>query len=80
MLRHGRLGDPELRLDDRGDLSRGQLAVSEQLQDPSPDRVSEYVERVHGGEIISSNLYKSRMKIASQPQLGGPTRDQGLDL
>ena len=51
VLRHGRLRDPELRLDDGGDRSRRQLAVCEQLEDPATDRVPEDVERVHGRSI-----------------------------
>ena len=47
VLRHGRLRDPELGLDHRGDGPRGQLAIGEQLEDPPADRVSEDVERVH---------------------------------
>ena len=47
MLRNGRLRDPELGLDDRGDRPGGQLPVGEQLEDPASDRVAEDVERVH---------------------------------
>ena len=48
MLRDGRLRDAEFGLDDRGDRARGQLTVSEELEDPPADRVAEDVERVHG--------------------------------
>ena len=51
VLRHGRLRDPELGLDDGRDRPRGQLAVGEQLEDPAPDRVSQDVERVHAANI-----------------------------
>jgi len=47
VLRHGRLGNAELRLHDRGDLPGGSLALGEQLQDPAPDRVAENVEGMH---------------------------------
>jgi hypothetical protein len=43
MLGYGRLGDAELRLDVPGDLSGAALPGSEQLQDSSPNRISEYV-------------------------------------
>ena len=55
VLRDGRLRDPELRLDDRGDRPGGQLAVGEQLEDPPPDRVAEDVERVHEA-IVKATL------------------------
>ena len=51
MLGHGRLRHPELRLDDRGDLPRRTLAVCEQLEQPSPDGISENIERVHDNGI-----------------------------
>ena len=47
MLRHGRLGDPELLLDDRTDRAGGQLASDEQLEHPPAHRVAENIERVH---------------------------------
>ena len=59
MLRHGRLRDPELGLDDGGDRPGGQLAVGEELEDPPPDRVAQDVERVHGAKIVAVDLYKS---------------------
>ena len=55
VLRHGRLRDAELRLDDGGDRARGQLAIGEQLEDPAPDRVAEDVERVHA-RILEGGL------------------------
>jgi hypothetical protein len=51
VLRHGRLRDPELGLDDRGDRPGRQLAIGEQLQDPASDWVSEDVECVHWPKI-----------------------------
>src|SRR5579859_1349754 len=51
VLRDGRLGDPELLLDDRADRAGGQLALGQQLEDPPPHRIAEYVERVHPGRI-----------------------------
>ena len=56
VLRHGRLRDPELGLDDGRDRPRGQLAVGEQLEDPAADRVAEDVERVHGRRIYKVRL------------------------
>ena len=69
VLRHGRLRDPELRLDDGRDRPRSQLAVGEQLEDPSPDRVSQDVESVHEAQDRRLRLYKSRVI------LWGPTLD-----
>ena len=51
VLRHGRLGDLELLLDDRGDRSGGLLLVREQLQDPAPNRITQNVEGVHAPTI-----------------------------
>ena len=59
VLRHRRLRDPELRLDDRRDRPRCQLPGSEQLEDPATDRVSENIERVHGSQDRIITLYKS---------------------
>jgi hypothetical protein len=41
------LGDAELVADDGRHLTGAALAVGQQLQDPSPDRVAEDVERMH---------------------------------
>jgi hypothetical protein len=46
VLRHGRLRDPELGLDDGGDRPRAQFAIGEQLEDPPPNRIAKNVERV----------------------------------
>ena len=54
MCRHAGLGDPELRLDDRADRTRGQLTVGEQLQDPPPDGIAEDVEGVHDLQSLSA--------------------------
>jgi hypothetical protein len=51
VLGHGGLGDAELGADDRGDRSRGLLALGQQLEDPAPDRVAEDVERVHDSNL-----------------------------
>jgi hypothetical protein len=47
VLGHRRLRDPELRGDHRDDLARGVLALGQELHDPTPDWISEDVERVH---------------------------------
>ena len=48
VLGDGRLADPELLLHDLADLARAELpVVGEELEDPSPHRVAEDVERVH---------------------------------
>jgi len=60
VLRYGRLRDPELRLDDRRDRPRAQLAIGEQLQDTAADGIAEDIERMHVGEDTSPDLYKSR--------------------
>ena len=56
VLRHGRLRDPELGLDDGRDRPRGQLAIGEQFEDPPADRVSEDVERVHEHDSTRRSL------------------------
>jgi len=53
MLRCGGLGDPVLRLHDRAQLAGGTLSLGQQLEDPSPDRISEDVERVHEANILA---------------------------
>jgi len=50
VLRHGGLGDAELRADRLGDPARAQLAIGEKLEDPPSDRVTEDIERMHGTE------------------------------
>src|SRR4029077_12403881 len=64
MLGYGRLGDPELVLDDRADRTGGQLALGEQFEDPPAYRVAEYVERVHAPQNIKGYLYKSIFIVA----------------
>jgi len=49
------LAYPELLADPFGEFPRGPLAVDEQLQQTTPDRVTEDVERVHTA-IIQFNL------------------------
>ncbi len=51
MLRHGRLRNPELCLNDRTDRSGGHLAIGQQLQDPASDGVSEDIECMHSPKI-----------------------------
>jgi hypothetical protein len=58
MLRHRRLGDPELGLHDGADLAGRLLAVCEQFQDPAPHRITEDIERMHA-DIISALPYIS---------------------
>ena len=47
VLRHRRLGDPELVPHDPGDRARRQLIVDEQLEDAAAHGVAEDVEGVH---------------------------------
>jgi hypothetical protein len=48
VLGDGRLADPELLPHDLADLARAQLpVVGEELEDPSPHRIAEDVERMH---------------------------------
>ena len=54
MLGYGRLGDPELLLDDRADRAGTQLAPGEQLENPPAHRVAEHIERVHVRKISKS--------------------------
>ena len=51
VLRHGRLRNPELLLDDRRDRTRRDLAVSEQLEDPASNGIPKDVECVHDGNV-----------------------------
>ena len=51
MLRDGGLRDPEFGLDDLRHLARTDLAVGEQFEDPSTDRVAEDIEGVHEGSL-----------------------------
>lgn len=53
MLGHCRLGDPELRADDRDDLTGRLLLVDEQFENPPADRISEDIERMHGMNLSS---------------------------
>jgi hypothetical protein len=62
MLRHPRLRDPELGLDELSDLARGLLAIGEQIQDPASDRITENIEGVHIPENDTRGLYKSTVK------------------
>src|SRR3954462_13388805 len=68
MLRDGRLGDPELVPDHGTDLARRLLTGGEQLQYPAPDRIPEYVERVHATHYATCRLYKPRLKRKSGPR------------
>ena len=70
MLRHGRLRDPELGLDDGGDRARSRLPFGEELEDPPPDRVAEDVERVHRRDDTRCDLYKSRPLFDGSPRTG----------
>jgi len=47
VLRHPGLRDPEVGLDDLADRAGGLLSVGQELEDPSPDRIAQNVERVH---------------------------------
>jgi hypothetical protein len=60
VLGHGRLGDPELRLDDGRDGPGRELALGEQLEDPSSDGVAQDIERVHGSAIVEATAYISQ--------------------
>src|SRR4051794_22862752 len=60
VLRDGRLGDPELRLDDRADRTGGQLPLGQQLEDPPPHRIAKYIERVHLSRV-SAPAYISKI-------------------
>jgi prolyl-tRNA editing enzyme YbaK/EbsC (Cys-tRNA(Pro) deacylase) len=65
VLRHRRLGDAELLLDDGTDLTGRPLAVGEQVQDPPADRITEDVEGVHIRHDVSSSLYKSILRFGA---------------
>lgn len=58
MLGHGRLGDAELGLHHGAELTRGPLAVREQFEDTTADRIPQDVECVHGSDYIEQRLYK----------------------
>ena len=47
VLRHSRLRNTELALDNGNNSARGMFALGEQLKDPTSDGISEYVECVH---------------------------------
>ena len=66
VLRDGRLRDPELRLDDRRDRARRDLAIGEQLEDPAPNGVAQDVERVHG-PILEYATYISQPCYLAMP-------------
>src|SRR5438445_5809690 len=61
VLRHGRLGDAELSLNDLADGTRGLFAIGEQLQDAASDGVTEDVEGMHRAYLIRRRLYKSML-------------------
>ena len=56
VLRHSRLRDAELPLDDLGDRTGGPLPIGEQLQDPAPDRITEDIEGVHESDYDQPRL------------------------
>ena len=56
VVRHGRLADAELGADHVGEVARRAVAVREELDETSPDRISEDVECVHATIHISSML------------------------
>lgn len=58
VLRHGRLGNAELVLHNRGHLTGGPLTVGEQLENPPPNGITENVEGVH-----HTILYKGAVKL-----------------
>jgi hypothetical protein len=58
VLGDGRLGDPELLLDDSPDFAGGLLTLGQQLEDAAPDRITENVEGVHP-QRVSLNTYIS---------------------
>lgn len=49
-----RLGNAEFALDDRAEFPGRMFALGEQFQDPTPDRIPEYVERVHADDISAA--------------------------
>jgi hypothetical protein len=55
------------------------LAAGEQLEDAPADRVAEYVERVHVGDFIRINLYKSILilRAHTKPKSATPLLDRG---
>ena len=54
VLRHRRLGDAELTLHDRRDLTRRHLVVDEELEDAAAHRVAEDVEGVHHPPVYAA--------------------------
>ena len=54
VLRHRRLGDAELTLHDRRDLTRGHLVGDEELEDAAAHRVAEDVEGVHHPPVYAA--------------------------
>ncbi len=75
VLRHGRLRDAELGLDDRGDRPGRQLAIGEQLQDPASDGVSEDIERVHCPKIQATTYISQYLFIA---RIRNPQRSRSV--
>jgi hypothetical protein len=69
MLRHRRLGDPELGLHDGADLAGRLLAVCEQFQDPAPHWITEDIERMHA-HIISALPYIRTWQRMVSPRSG----------
>lgn len=64
VLRHGRLRDAELLLNDCGDRTGSPLPVGELLQDSAPNRITENIEGVHeptmtASAYISQDCYTS---------------------
>jgi hypothetical protein len=51
MLRHGRLRDAELGLDDGRDCARALLTIGEQLEYPAPHRIPQDIERMHRANL-----------------------------
>ena len=66
VLGDGRLGDPELVGDHRGEGPGRLLAVGEQLQQPAPHRIPEDVECVHMGIISAGHLSTSKLILGLQ--------------
>lgn len=49
MLGHGWLADPELGANHPGDITGSALTLRKELQDPSSNRITEDIKRVHEG-------------------------------
>ena len=63
VLRHRRLRDAELALDDLAELAGAALSVGEELEHAPAHRISEDVECVHGLNYCATDLYKSRRDV-----------------